>query len=411
MNTKPGKMFKHRLVVWEPERTFTVEQLVGLLRLQVGQTKAPPQHHSRQRAQAEQTVALPERFNKHLTPEQITDLRSALNAIDPDAYDNWSDAGLALKPYGKVGKELWLTWSMRSAKYNPREAEEKWNTAFNDTRSTYLMVFAIAQKPENGWVNPRSNAARDPNAPPAPKPDNVVPDFVERMNKRQAEEKVEDNKAHRAAMDAGANKAEYDTTTVISKASLPPFCKSLIDLPYGLGLIQDYFYNIMPFPERALAGFSALSMFGCVAMANKTVDSRHGLSFNQYNLALIETGGGKEEMRRGIAKTHGALTWDSGVAKLQYALPASLQGLHDQLVEDNVQMYVADEYAEWLVGTKSDSHRQGSLAYLIADLFKCHGHCVSAVRFWKRKRPPPCCGTSRQHFWHEHRCSDAGGYD
>ena len=110
---------------------------------------------------------------------------------------------------------------MRSDKYNTREAEEKWNTAFNDTSSTYLMVFAIAQKTENGWVNPRSNAARDPNAPHAPKPDNVVTDLVERMNKRQAKKKVEDNKAHRAAMDAGANKAEYDTTTVISKARYP----------------------------------------------------------------------------------------------------------------------------------------------------------------------------------------------
>ena len=82
---------------------------MGLLRLQVGQTKAPPQHAQQATPQAEQTVALKERYNKHLTPEQITDLRRALNAIDPDAYDNWSDAGLALKTYGKVGKELWLT--------------------------------------------------------------------------------------------------------------------------------------------------------------------------------------------------------------------------------------------------------------------------------------------------------------
>ena len=92
MNTKPGKMFKHRLVVWEPDRTFTVEELVAMLGLQVGQ-QAPPQHAQQAPAQAEQTVALPERFNQKLTPEQITDLRSALNAIDPNEYDNWKDCG------------------------------------------------------------------------------------------------------------------------------------------------------------------------------------------------------------------------------------------------------------------------------------------------------------------------------
>lgn len=386
MNTKDGKgMFRHKVAAWNPERTFNVEQLRSLLRL--GQAKAPTPTPTPSAQDLSQTVFVPVQHNEYLDPQKVTELRSALNAIPPDEYDNWSLMGLALKPYGNVGMELWLTWSMRSEKYNPREAQHKWNTAFNNTDSTCGAVFALADK--YGWVNPKSNAARDPDAPAAPIPEGLE-GLAAEVEKQFAGFQAED-KADRAAMGAGIGAgtggAEYTTTTAIADASLPPFCKSLINLPYGLGVIQDYFYGIMPFPERALAGFSALSMFGCVAMANKTIDSRHGLSFNQYNLALIETGGGKEEMRRGIFNVHKALAWNSGVAQIQYSLPASMQGLHDQLVEDNVQMYVADEYAEWLVGTKNDSHKQGALAHLM-QIYSSATSTVAPPRASGKDRPP-----------------------
>ena len=97
-------------------------------------------------------------FVEHIDPRIVNDLRSALNAIPADPYDIWARVGLALKPYGNVGKELWLTWSERSTKYSPREAEEKWEKGFGGSRSTYAAVFAEAQRHE--WINPNSNAAR-----------------------------------------------------------------------------------------------------------------------------------------------------------------------------------------------------------------------------------------------------------
>lgn len=85
-----------------------------------------------------------------VTPEQVKELRSALNAIPAEDYGTWVSMGHALAELGNVGKELWLTWSQTSDKWQPVDAH-KWRT-FVGEYTGFQAVFAEAQR--HGWVNP-----------------------------------------------------------------------------------------------------------------------------------------------------------------------------------------------------------------------------------------------------------------
>lgn len=86
----------------------------------------------------------------------MDDLRSALEFLDPDPYDKWTDIGHALKtaplePQAK--EELFHEWSQRSDKYDYDECQAKWES-FRPTRTSYKAIFKQAM--ELDWVNPAS---------------------------------------------------------------------------------------------------------------------------------------------------------------------------------------------------------------------------------------------------------------
>lgn len=98
-----------------------------------------------------------------LDPATITDLRSALLHLRADDYDIWYRMGMALHELGDVGRGLWMAWSATSEKFDPQEAARKWDRDLAGAHSIgYLSVFHEAQA--RGWINPRSNAASQPEA-------------------------------------------------------------------------------------------------------------------------------------------------------------------------------------------------------------------------------------------------------
>ncbi|GAA4031966.1 bifunctional DNA primase/polymerase [Actimicrobium antarcticum] len=84
-------------------------------------------------------------------PETVRDLRSALLSMRADDRALWVDVGHALKELGEVGRGLFMEWAATSAKFNPRDAADKWDS-FNPEHTGYKAVFAKAQSA--GWVNP-----------------------------------------------------------------------------------------------------------------------------------------------------------------------------------------------------------------------------------------------------------------
>lgn len=92
-----------------------------------------------------------------ITPQQVTELRSALLYLRADDRDAWIANGHALKELGEVGRGLWMEWSATSDKFDPAEAARTWDS-FQPSHTGYQAVFKRAQ--EAGWINPASNAAQ-----------------------------------------------------------------------------------------------------------------------------------------------------------------------------------------------------------------------------------------------------------
>lgn len=97
----------------------------------------------------------------------VTDLRSALNALNPDDRLEWTNNAhrlIRVTTNGQgaaAGRELWWTWSQQSQeKFDPVDAARVWKSVKPDGSTGYAAVFKAAQAA--GWVNPRSKAAQVP---------------------------------------------------------------------------------------------------------------------------------------------------------------------------------------------------------------------------------------------------------
>ena len=146
VNGKHTPPFPVRLAGWNPERRYTVAQIVQGLGLVLDPVKPP-----RSTAAGPDWQALPE-SKQH---EIIADLRSALPCLSSDDRAQWIAVGEYLASMGDDGRELWTTWSQSSAKYNPGD-EDRFD-GFTGSRSDWRAVFAKADAA--GWVNP---LRRDP---------------------------------------------------------------------------------------------------------------------------------------------------------------------------------------------------------------------------------------------------------
>jgi putative DNA primase/helicase len=94
-----------------------------------------------------------------LDPASFADLRSALNALRSDDRTLWIKIGHALHGLGDVGRELWLTWSQTSEKFDPADAARTWDS-FRPQNVDYRTVFMEAQR--RGWTNPKARLEREP---------------------------------------------------------------------------------------------------------------------------------------------------------------------------------------------------------------------------------------------------------
>lgn len=88
----------------------------------------------------------------------MDDLRSALEFINPDPYDEWIATGMALTTAPlepQVKNELYHEWSRGSDKYNYSACQAKWES-FKDAKTSYKAIFKKAMG--LGWVNRASSS-------------------------------------------------------------------------------------------------------------------------------------------------------------------------------------------------------------------------------------------------------------
>lgn len=92
-----------------------------------------------------------------LTPSQIKHVRSALTIFDSEDRVTWVDFGHALKKHGNVGRSLWIEWSQQSDLYDPKDANDKWNSFAVDTRNEIDYKHIIKAAQGAGWLNPNAS--------------------------------------------------------------------------------------------------------------------------------------------------------------------------------------------------------------------------------------------------------------
>ena len=63
---------------------------------------------------------------------------------------------MRLKSLGDAGKEIWLAWASKSAKFDRDDALHTWE-GLEANRTDYKAIFNEAKA--NGWVNPLSNTS------------------------------------------------------------------------------------------------------------------------------------------------------------------------------------------------------------------------------------------------------------
>lgn len=109
--------------------------------------------------------------------EHVGEIVQALEHIDPDPYDIWILAGMALKAgFQDEGLSIWLEWGAKSAKYEEAIARAKWES-FNreeGDKVTIASIFKLAK--DNGFVRQNKFAAQTVDWPePLSLPDSLPP--------------------------------------------------------------------------------------------------------------------------------------------------------------------------------------------------------------------------------------------
>lgn len=167
------------------------------------------------------------------------------------------------------------------------------------------------------------------------------------------------------------NERQAREADIIDNSTLPELPKELISLPSGLGILQNYILGTMDYPCRYTAGWTAITTMTAFVQTHITIDSRAGLSLNEYYITLAPTGFGKEALRDPLNKILDILKKDclygSNFPIVEYSAPSSKQGLHQILQEtQNHSVYIqSDEFAEWLKSSNKDPSKAAVLEYLM----------------------------------------------
>lgn len=86
-----------------------------------------------------------------LTPPSLPEIRSALDALDPDIdYGQWIRIGMSIHAAlpGQEGLQMWDEWSSRAAKYQAGDCSSRWS-GFRSGEITIASLFGLAR--DAGW--------------------------------------------------------------------------------------------------------------------------------------------------------------------------------------------------------------------------------------------------------------------
>jgi hypothetical protein len=279
--------------------------------------------------------------SRFVTPEQISELQSALAFLSADDYHQWVNFGNALKSIGAAGYQLWDEWSRRSDKYDANQMGHKWRS-FKPGAYNIESIFHEAMAA--GWLNTIQIAPDvamvEPECPPV---DELPPDYTYQHEQ-----------------------TEFDG--VFDKP-----------IPGVLGDFEEWAYrsSLSATPSRHAARMAALG-FGSIALARLYKTQRDNYS-SLLLLQIDESGGGKEDLKTAIDKAmrltglHGTrmggswYTSDIGV----------ISALHDK----PAHITIVDEFGLKIANSrkKGNATSASALSAVMEASTKCHSSISSTA--------------------------------
>lgn len=144
---------------------------------------------------------------------------------------------------------------------------------------------------------------------------------------------------------------------------MPGIPEQLSKMPAMLGEVQKFIHGTMSYPCLSLAGFVSMIPVTMIVAPRLIITSEDGLGFNEYYGVAGNTTIGKERLVKASKKLVDA----SGVrVNIDNAMAASPQALHTILEANQGDAFIlADECADWFRSANNDSHKAGTLSYLM----------------------------------------------
>lgn len=290
-------------------------------------------------------------------------------------YDDWLEIGLAIRgAIGDQGRDLFLEFSAKSGKDDPKHTANKWDRGMTDVRELGAgTIYRKAQ--ENGWLAPLGVA----------------------LNPTQE------------AIQAGPHPAQ----ALLDRLSAPPppaqpptppatpapiatrsVSADIFDLDGGLKLAVEWTARTAVRPQPMLALGAALATFG--VLGGRRYRSPTDLRTNLYILGLAESGSGKDHPRKRaqMALSDAHLEQYIGGSRL-----VSESGLLSALARHPALVFFLDEFGHFLAGAKhknASSHKAAILPTM-TELFTSAASTFHGAEYADQRSRPrvdirqPCC--------------------
>jgi hypothetical protein len=261
-----------------------------------------------------------------LSPEKVTEIRSALDFINADDRDIWLRVGMALKSSeaGQQAYGLWTEWSRSSPKFDAADQRKTWDYITPEGGVGLSTIFFMAK--DAGWVEPQ----------PA------------------------------------VRVADTGTTEIVQRPEIEE-PDGLLEPPGVLAVIRDYILEYAPRPQPLLAINAGLVLCGTVV--GRKVAGKTGLRTNLYTVSVGDTASGKEFPRIAIKY----ICESAGIgALLAGESIASGSGIFSRLDQNRTCLFQLDEFGamlDSLFSSQKTYHREISRNLIIA-----HTGALSSVK-------------------------------
>lgn len=259
----------------------------------------------------------------YLSPDRISELRSALRSIDADDYQSWIHAGMALHSTdAPEAFELWDEFSQASSKYNSKAQVQKWHSFGDHVNALHVESIYLWAR-DRGWNGDYERVG--------------VP---------------------------------IEQVTLCADRAPETHPTSLLELPGALGAFVRYVNATAPRPQPAFAVGAAIAL-GATVCGRRYRTTRNNFS-SLYLVHVGKSGSGKEHARTVIDAALTAADWPQLIGRSGFSSDSAVVST---LLQQPSQITIMDEIGALLGNIQAEGayHERSAVKALVEAWGNLHG--------------------------------------